>query len=175
MDGSVADGWQGVLEPGERILWQGQPVGGIEWRDLDFRRALFGLLVLVFAAFWTVAAVSAALGEGLVVLVFLAAGLFFAGLGIRLAVGEPLWDAFLRSRTWYTLTDRQAIIATDHLRRRALTAWPIAPDTVITLEDGDPGSVWFARGHRRHPVGFRRIAEPRVVYDHMRRIQRGQA
>lgn len=177
----AAEGWQGLLDPGERILWQGQPDSRIDIRDIEPRRSLFGLAILVFALFWSFSAM-AALADGGPALIFLAAGMFFILLGAREAFGYLLIDAFTRSQTWYTLTDSRAFIATEFLGRRKLRSYPISGQTVLELTDGTPGSVTFTkthmpsrRGSRRRMIGFHRIADARHVYDLMRRIQRGQA
>ena len=40
-------GWQGILDEGEQILWQGQPARGIRFETLDLRqvgKAIFDAL-----------------------------------------------------------------------------------------------------------------------------------
>ena len=171
-------GWEEFLEPGERILWQGQPEASVIWGDIVAPETLAGLV---------------AAGAGLVVLLkagqasLIAAGIgvVFVCFGLSLGIGRLFRDAALRRGTHYTLTDRAAFIATAPGGKRKLARYAIGPETRAKLEDGPPGSVWFAteerqtrgqwRGsksegmyippqtiHRR--VGFRRIAEARKVY-----------
>lgn len=174
----VPAGWEGILEPGEDILWQGRPDGTLDWSTFDLRRALFGTLVMAFAVFWTTAAMSSA-PPGLPRLILPLPGLFFFGLGLRHAGGHMVWNAYRRRHSWYTLTDRRAIIATDLFGRKAMTSKEITFETPLTFAPGDPGSIWFAKAYsqtkqrsRTRHVGFERLPEAREVYDLMRGIQR---
>ena len=60
MSGATAPaGWEGILDPGERILWQGRPVPGIVWRPQQMVTFLFGLAFAGFALFWMLMAATA--------------------------------------------------------------------------------------------------------------------
>ncbi len=174
----AGDAWAGLLEPGERILWQGAPEARVRWEDIEPRRALFGLGITAFALVWMVGAFAAVRSEGPVALALPAVALVFVYQGLKRAGGYLLWDAYERSKTWYTLTDRRAIVAGDALRRRSLRSWPIERDTVLELRDGRdgrPGSVLFARTFGRgksRQLGFVGIAEAREVYRLMLEAQR---
>lgn len=182
-----ASGWDGILEPGETVLWQGQPMGDILWRDMISDRLPIGILFTLFSTVWVFATIwMAASVEGPILLRFLfpVAGLPFLGIGLYMLAGHLWWDAKVRRGTWYTLTDRRAFIATDILGRRKLQSHPITDMAALELVDGTPGDVIF--GHvshsRRRPVtgpdksrnrlvtgsrariGFFRIAEPRKVW-----------
>ena len=148
---------------------------------------VFGLIFAGFALIWMGLAASAG-GY------FWMFGLlhFCVGLGIMLA--GPLGGAFVRRRTWYTLTDRRAFVAT-HLpwRGRTLADYPITPETPITFHDGDLPSIHFAthsgpiisktfamqrRKMRRSYsslIGFERIPDGRHVLSLIRQAQRGQS
>ena len=174
------DGWEGILEPGETVLWQGQPRPGVSFAGLDLRRTLFGILFLGFSLFWVVASASATDDAPLPVqILFPAAGLLFVFQGARLAGGDRLWQAWVRRHTWYTLTNRRALIATEVFGRRGLEAWPITGRNALDLVEGSPGSIFFAdtgrpfgRGRR---IGFEGIDDAREVLALMRRVQRGAA
>jgi hypothetical protein len=172
------EGWEGILEPGETVLWQGQPRPGVSFAGFDLRRTLFGIVFLGFALFWVVGAAGAT-GDAPFLMRFLfpAAGLLFVFQGARLAGGDRLWQAWVRKHTWYTLTSRRALIATEVFGRRRLDAWPITGRNALDLVEGSPGSVFFAdsggpfgRGRR---IGFERIDDAREVLALMRRVQRG--
>lgn len=196
------DGWADFLGPGETILWQGRPEPGFALRDLVGGRTVQGLATIGFALVWMTSARSFAgfsaqvrpdgggLGQH-----FSSFGLIFVAVGLYLAVGVPLWQAVLRRRTWYTLTDRAAYIATDLLGRR-LNRHELRPDLPLQLEDGEPGTVWFAErvthdagGWRgvgdnrryeapsttRQPIGFERIADARAVWRLLGEAIEGQA
>ncbi|MEZ5796022.1 MAG: hypothetical protein R3D63_00080 [Paracoccaceae bacterium] len=188
----VPEGWEGILTPGERILWQGRPEPGIDWRGLVGGRMLFGLVFAGFALFWMAMAFSmtrqAPGGLGLLFPLF---GLPFLLVGVQMAGGHLWLDARRRRGTHYTLTDRAAFVATETGGQRRLERYPLVRGMTVTLDEGAPGNLWFsetlqshrinrttASGHRRivrrsfvtrQRTGFERIAEPRRVWQLMGR------
>jgi len=169
-------GWEGILDQGERIVWQGRPDGAVVFRPASIATFLFGLAFAGFAMFWMV---MAAQGGGL----FWMSGLIHFSVGLGISFGALFWGAFKRRHTWYTLTDRRAFIATNlPLKGKKLKSYPIAEDTVLRLEQSAIPSVWFgkehrdtANGSRRVDVGFERIPDALAVYRQMRDIQKGAA
>lgn len=160
--------WQGVLEDGERILWQGSPMPGIRIESEDLGEALMGVFVMCFALFWMWNAARDS--------VFLALfGTPFLIVGGRKALQGNVIAAYVRSRTWYTLTSRRAIIATDMpIRGRRLTSYPLTPDSVVELVDGDPGSILFGTRFGRRTdrrAGFKLIPEARRVWAMIQRVR----
>ncbi len=181
-------GWEGILGEGETILWQGRPDSAVIWSDVISAQSAFGVVFAGFATFWVVMAAAIGGAGPAVFDLFPLFGLPFVAVGLWMVVGRLLWDAFLRRGTWYTLTDRAAYIATSPLGRRALKSYPLA-QMKLSLDDGSPGSVWFAErvvtrsgswsgsGDDRTwqparswtvPVGFVRIADARRVYAQLR-------
>lgn len=179
---SIPAGWEDLLSPGERILWQGAPDAAVDWSGLFSPTSAFGVAFATFALFWTGMAAALGAGTGAMGWIFPLFGLPFFGVGLFLVFGRLIWDARVRRGTHYTLTTRNGWIATELFGRRRIKPWPVA-EMELELEDGDPGTVWFAkevstydshrvrpgrsRGHRRTsvtPVGFRRIADARKVY-----------
>ncbi len=140
----ASTGWEGLLAPGETILWQGRPVAGIDWRSLWDGRTPFGLIFAGFALFWITMARRMTGDDGGVLSLFPLFGLPFLLVGLYLAFGRLLWEAHARARTHYTLTDRAGFVATELFGRRNLERYPLGPDMRLTLEDGTPGTVWFA-------------------------------
>ncbi len=174
---SVPAGWEGILDAGERILWQGRPAGGIRLRLPLMGGFLFGLAFAGFALFWMIMAASAG-GH------FWMFGLIHFSAGLGVALGPLIYDVIRRRNTWYTLTDRRAFIATDlPLAGRRLASYPIEPDTPIELVGGRPASIHFAETVRREgssrarriPVGFEAIADAPKVMGLIREIQKGAA
>jgi len=169
-------GWEGLLDPGERILWQGRPDGTVVLRPRNIALFLFGLAFAGFALFWMVMAAQAG---GM----FWAFGLIHFSVGLALSFGAIFWSAFRRRHSWYTLTDRRAFIATDlPLKGKQLKSYPITDDTALRYDQGQPASVWFGHEYRRTKngstrvdIGFERISEGDQVYRLMRDIQRGAA
>jgi len=166
-------GWEGILDAGEAIIWQGQPDGRFTFGLRDLVAGLFGFIFAGFALVWM--AVAATAGG-----FFWAFGLIHFSVGAAIAVGGPVWRTYRLRRTWYTLTDRRAFIATDTLTGgRMLETWPITAETTLTLADGSPGAVYFASVMRRInkrdqlvPIGFERIADAPEVLALMRNIQK---
>jgi hypothetical protein len=184
---TAGSGWDGILEPGETILWQGQPVPGIIWRDMINARLPMGIIFTGFSTVWITLAIWMATSIEapiLMRLLFPTFGLPFLGIGLYMLAGHLLWDAMVRRGTWYTLTDRTAFVATDILGRRKLDSFPIATMAPAELIDGNPGDVIFGMAHHGFPdpvamqggpgkrlmirtgatTGFRRITEARTVW-----------
>lgn len=166
--------WASYLDAGEKILWQGQPEAGLNFQIKQPTQHLMGLLFMGFSIIWMRAA-SAADGP------FWMFGLIFFFVGMYNAFGKFFWRAYLRSKTWYTLTDRRAFIATDvPFKGRSLKYYPITDDTVIEYQNTAPANVYFAEEHRntkngsyRVQIGFERVADGDTAYGHIRAIQRG--
>lgn len=168
-------GWDGILDPGETILWQGRPDQSFK---IDFGAifgAVFGLVFAVFALFWMIMAAS--MGAG-----FWMFGLIHFTVGLGLTWKSVFGTTYRRRRSWYTLTDRRAFIATKSWRRgRDLKSYPITASSEITYFDGRFATIFFAReqrvGHkgRRYSVaiGFERITEGDKVMRLIRQVQNG--
>ncbi len=169
-------GWENILDPGQKILWQGRPDGKIALRATNIVMFVFGLAFAGFALFWMVMASQAG---GL----FWTFGLIHFSVGMAMALGALFWGAYVRRRTWYTLTDRRAFIATDvPLRGHNLKSYPVTPAMVLELSPGNPPSVWFdedvnrnKNGTTRKKIGFERIGDGETVYRMIRDIQRQRA
>lgn len=169
----VPAGWDGLLAADEQILWQGRPDQAFHVSWVQVPLAIFGLFFAGFALFWMVMA-SQAGG------VFWMFGLLHFGVGLSIVFSATLLETLTRRGTWYTLTNRNAFIATDlPFKGRGLETYPITPDTRLVLQDGTPGSVIFATEIKRSKnasqsidVGFRRIEDAAHVYHLMRDAQR---
>jgi hypothetical protein len=175
MTAAVPEGWEGILAPGERILWQGRPDGRLTLRSSGAGQLIGGLAFAAMGLVW----MAVALGEGEVLGALM--GLPHVAVGLGLAVGPVFWSAHVRRHSWYTLTDRRAIVATDYWPKgKALRDWPIGPDSPLALMPGTPAGVQVAIEERlrnkrtvRVPVGFERIAEAGHVLALMQGIARG--
>lgn len=169
-----ADDWDGLLDPGEHIIWQGQPSGKVR---LEFE----SVFSVIFMAIWS------GIPIGMIIFVpssiFLIVPPFFAAIGVYFFVGQHFWAAFQRRRTFYTLTDKRAFIARGSFGKRTLDSFPITPDTPLQLDEGRARAVWFGSGpkqamfsnKREHPVGFELLDDPRAIYQLLRNAQRGAA
>ena len=167
---SSLPGWQGILDPDEQILWQGQPDGRFRIEFDSLRESLPGLLMLAFALFWMYQAAQASV-------FFALFGLFFVVLGLRQLLSPVIWPAYLRSRSWYTLTDRRAIVATDvPFKGRRLTSYPIDRTMPLEYVASDPPSILFGppTSRKETRAGFSYIADADRVMAMMRNIQHSQ-
>ncbi|MBA4490548.1 aspartate carbamoyltransferase catalytic subunit [Paracoccus sp. S1E-3] len=166
----VPPGWQGILDEGEQILWQGQPAKGIRFEAPDLRHIVPAIFIICFGLFWMSLAVQANL--------FMAAfGLFVVSSALWQTLGPIVRPAFIRARSFYTLTDRRAIIATDlPYQGRRLTSYPIDRATPLEYLASDPPSILFGppTGDKRPRAGFNYIADADQVMAMMRKIQRSQ-
>ena len=170
------DEWEGILDPGEKVLWQGRPDPGITIRAANVLTLIFGLFFAGFALLWMILASTAG---GL----FWMFGLIHFSVGLGIAFGGIFWEPWKRRHTWYTLTDRRAFIARDMpLRGRTLKSYPITDQTRLEFRDGPPGSIMFdhemrrrKNGHYRVDIGFERIAEASEVMRLMRQVQERQS
>lgn len=179
--------WSEVLEPGERLLWQGRPHQGflIRWSDVPMMAV--GTAFLALSILFMAHAVTAwragdeaggqMVGFGVALIVF----------GLYAVFGPPIGDMLRRQNSAYALTDRRALIETDFMGR-GLTAVPITPDSPVALKPGNPPSAMFtiirrrgftldrllgaARGKGDELAGFDHIEEAEEVVAMMRRIQK---
>lgn len=169
-------GWEGILDPSETILWQGQPDGAVHFSARSLPEIGFGVIFAGFAVFWMSSA--AAMGAPIL---FTAFGLPFVLVGLGVILRSNVLAAFRRRRSFYTLTSRRAIIATQMpWSGRSLKSYPITPANALELdEDGSLGTLTFHRenwrdsdGDRRSTsAGFERIPDGRHVLALMRKIQ----
>ena len=168
--------WDGILAPGERILWQGQPSTRISPRPGQIGESLFGLFFMGFSVIWMRTAYAIAGGP---VWMF---GLIFFFIGSYNVFGKYMWQSYERGHTWYTLSDRNAYIAKDSpLGGRSLASYPITPQTALEFAEGPTSAIYFAtepyrvNGRARTAkVGFENLTEGREVYDKMLAIQKGE-
>lgn len=174
----VPAGWEGILQPGEAILWQGRPDGRIELTPRDLPEIGFGVIFTGFAVFWT----GSAWARGAPIL-FTAFGLPFVLVGLSIMLRSTLIAGLRRRNTWYTLSNRRAFIATDlPLRGRSLQSYPLGRESVLELDQrGDLFTLTFARKRataservgRELPIAFERIADGHKVLSLMRQVQGG--
>lgn len=150
----VPEGWHDVLEPGETILWQGSPDPRIRWGDLFQVTSVLGLIFAGMAWGWLQLVHWMARGmtggtEGLI-LFELVGGLFIA-VGAYMVVGRIFTSAFLRRRTWYTLTDRAAYLATEVFGKRKLRRIGIDEMNLLVNSPAEPDTIWLRRQVSRNP------------------------
>jgi hypothetical protein len=99
-----------VLEPGERLVWVGQPNPRLVfWRHMPL--ALAGLLPLALGMVAVLFYFKGRDSDAVILLIGLAFALF--GLGL---LGSPFFKVRSKRGHWYAVTDRRAIVYTDGAR-----------------------------------------------------------
>ena len=166
------DPWAGILSPNEDILWQGSPEPGFSCGPVQIFGILFGLAFSGFALFWMILAMQA---DGL----FWMFGLIHFTAGLAVIVGNTIWPTYKRRHTFYTLTNKNAFIASNlPIRGKSLKSYPITIHTPIDYQNREYPNIMFAtktvrtkNGSREVPIGFERIADAPTVLAHIRKIQ----
>lgn len=173
---NTLSGWEGILDTDEAIRWQARPDGAVTWQTVTISKVLFGLVFSGFALFWMIMASQAG---GM----FWMFGLIHFCVGIGIGIAPLYWNAYRRRNSWYTLTNKRALIATDMpLQGRKIKSYPITKQTPLELEMLDLGSIYFATKMRHSKnrsyevkIGFERITDAGHVFSLMRDIQKETA
>jgi Bacterial PH domain len=107
------------LSSGERLIWSGQPRGGIRLRASDAFVIPFSILWCGFAIVWEAMALMArAKRDGPTAVVFPLFGVPFVIIGLYFVFGRFIVDARLRRATSYGLTNERVIIVSGLFGRR---------------------------------------------------------
>jgi hypothetical protein len=126
----------------ETVRWTGEPPTGLLWRASDWVMLPFSLMWGGFALFWESMVISA--GAPLVMMLF---GVPFVCLGVYLIVGRFFWDANVRARTRYAVTDRAAYIVVDGFRGAVRRyAGSALNDVRVERKDDGSGTLRFGAG-----------------------------
>ena len=128
------------LEPGrgERIVWTGQPDPRRFFARVDLFLVPFSLLWGSFALYWE-ASVLGWTGSPPAPPVMAAFGIPFVLLGLYFMVGRFIYQAWLKRRTMYALTNRRALILRDAWGP-SVDAIPLTPDLPISTSVRSDGS-----------------------------------
>jgi len=122
------------LDPGERLLWAGQPRQGLRLQTSDFVMIPASLMWGGFAIAWEVMAF--AIGASIF---FKLWGIPFVLVGLYIMVGRFFFDARSRARTFYGLTDRSLLLITGG-RRRMVRRFDLTQLGPISLQEHGDGS-----------------------------------
>ena len=169
------EGWGDILQPGEHVLWQGQPDPSPRLTKPQLPAMLFGLMFSGFAVFW----ITTAMRAGSIWIFGLVH--FFAGL--VMAFGPIFIGPFMATCTWYSLTNRRAFFATRMpFSRPVLNVLDLRPSLGVDFDGDAPGTIRF-RGRAEALVGdrfdsapsFSKLHDARDVFKLIRDIQRGKA
>jgi hypothetical protein len=171
------------LDPGEQLLWHGQPKQGLLLRSSDILMIPFSLLWGGFAIFWE----SAAITNG-APFFFVLWGIPFMLVGLYVIVGRFFVEAAQRSRTYYAVTDERIIILSGIMNRNVKTLnLRSLSDINLTLRSDGRGTItfgpahpmswwyagtWWPRSGKYATPGFEMIEDARAVYVQIRQAQK---
>ena len=128
------------LARGERLIWYGQPLGGIRLRSSDVYLIPFSLMWGGFAFFWEYSVVTARNAP----IFFALWGIPFVAMGLYLIVGRFLYDASRRDSTFYGVTDRRIIIISGSYERKVKSLnLATLPELTLTERTGGLGTITF--------------------------------
>ena len=177
------------LDPGERLLWSGQPRGGVRLRGQDVFLIPFSLLWGGFAIFWEVMATwSVSKSHQPVAYFFPLFGLPFVAIGLYIIFGRFYVDALQRERTFYGVTNDRIIILSGLFSRQSKSL-QLRTLTDVSLTERSDGSGTITFGpvswlganlwgnawpnfHRNVPPAFDLIDNAKQVYNIIRNAQR---
>jgi hypothetical protein len=178
------------LADGEYVLWQGKPPDGIIFRATDIFMIPFSLMWGGFAIFWEATVLGFVYDENEPTSwLFALWGVPFVLVGLYLIFGRFFWDAFVRGRTEYMLTNRRALIATT-IANRKVRSFQLSPAAEVTsseessgagtvvfgsqLQTGKPNLAGPVSGFTGH-FAFERVPRVGDVMSLIARIQSGKA
>ena len=139
------------IPPDETVRWTGEPPTGFLWRTSDWVLVPFSLMWTGGALYCESMVISA--GAPLVMTLF---GVPFVCVGVYLVAGRFLFDANVRARTRYAVTDRAAYIVVSGFRgvvRRY--AGSGLDDVDVTRNDDGSGTLRFGPDPRTTRQGPR--------------------
>ena len=160
----------------ETVRWTGEPPAGLLWRSSDLVLVPFSLMWGGFALFWESMVISA--GAPLIMKLW---GMPFVGVGLYMIVGRFFWDANVRARTRYAVTDRAAYVVVTGFRGsvRRFAGAALGEVRVERKDDGSgtlrfgpdvPGrGRWYgSQTPLTSPNGFEAIRDVDHAYDAVR-------
>ncbi|MDG1069167.1 MAG: hypothetical protein P8P40_12450 [Sulfitobacter sp.] len=165
------DPWDGILEKGETILWQGRPDPVFAMNRDEGIMMLFGLAFSGFAVVWIAIVMASGAWFWLV-------GLIHLSVGICLTLYAVFRDTVARRYSYYTLTTRRAIIGLSYpWTKPSLRKIRITPRTKLSTDHEHTVVFGLPGRSKRHPYPtrapqFSRIDDAEKVYHLMLQIQK---
>jgi len=190
--------FESFLDPGERLLWSGQPKQGVRLQAGDIFMIPFSLMWGGFAIFWEASVLGLTglnhhparpSGNAGGVPLFMALwGIPFVVVGLYMIFGRFFYDAALRRKTWYGITDRRLVVLKS-LFTKNMSSFDYSTLTNLNLVERSDrsGDVLFGTPSpmnafsnsswprsSRYPIvpGFYLLPDARDVYNQIREIQR---
>jgi hypothetical protein len=195
MDG-FGSTFDAFLDPGERLLWSGQPKQGLRFRASDLVQIPFSLFWCGFVVVWETMALQVPLSAAksahhsgtayLVSWLFPLWGVPFLVIGLHMLIGRFFYDAAMRKRTWYALTDQRLIILKGYFST-SVSSFDHASLTNLNLVERTDGTgdilfgtpfaasplqdVPGSRSRRAQVPGFYDLSGARNIYNEIRAAQ----
>lgn len=180
----LVDKFRDELNPGEKIIWTGQPQQGFMLRPADALMIPFSLMWGGFAIFWEFTAVL-----GGAPFFFMLWGIPFVLVGLYMIFGRFFVDTAQRGKTYYALTNERVLIIsglfTQNLKMLKLQ---MLPEINITTSDNGKGTIIFGAadsmgwmyagggfpntGRYNIPPSFEMIDDVKTVYQKIKLLQR---
>jgi hypothetical protein len=180
------------LDPGEKLLWSGQPKQGVRLQPQDVFLIPFSLMWGGFAIFWEATVLGIVhLAPAHAVrqnppLFFSLWGIPFVVVGLYLIFGRFFYDAALRKKTFYAVTDRRLIVL-KNLFGFNLASFDLGSSSNLNINErsdgsgdilfGSPSSLTSLTGSgwpnsRRYAVpGFYLLPNARAIFNMIRDAQ----
>jgi hypothetical protein len=154
IDPDASSKLQTELLPGESILWAGRPNPGAIFHSDDWYLIPFSLLWGGFAIFWEVSVLGYLGNSKGAPSTFMAVwGIPFVVFGQYMIWGRFLYDAWLKRRTYYALTNRRVLILQEGWKRKTNSTHLVTIPS-IEREGSYTGTLWF--GPKYPLLGSRR-------------------
>jgi len=144
------------LGSGEKLLWSGSPLQGIRLRKSDMATIPFSILWGGFAIFWEAMAIKT--GGPIFMRLW---GIPFVAVGLYMMFGRFIYDAKLRERTCYGVTNQRCLIISG-LFGHTVKSINLRTITDLSLEQKSDGSgtIIFGPAERGGPMRSWRLASP---------------
>jgi hypothetical protein len=181
---NLSDKFRDELNPGERIIWSGQPQQGFILRAADIFMIPFSLMWGGFAFFWEFSVVSS--GAPLFAMIW---GIPFVLVGIYIIFGRFFIDMAQRNKTYYALTNERVIILSGLFNQNTKTLdLKKLPEINISTKGNGKGTITFGASHPmawmysgsgypnmgRYNIApsFEMIDDVKMVYQQVKRLQK---
>jgi hypothetical protein len=181
---NTVDIFRDELNPGERIIWTGQPQQGFLFRPADIFLIPFSLIWGGFA----IVLESAAISQG-APFFFTIWGIPFVLVGLYFIAGRFFVDKAQRSKTFYALTNERVIIVSGFINQnvKTLNLKTLSEINVSTKRNGSgtitfgathpmswlyTGGGWPTMGRYHSAPSFEIIEDAKKVYQQVKRLQR---
>jgi hypothetical protein len=150
--GVISDSIQRQLDPGERVLWAGQPKQGLLLRGSDAFVIPFSFLWGGFAFFWEWSVIQSGAP-----LLFVLWGVPFVLVGIYIVVGRFFVESWQRSTTHYAVTNERVLIV-DGLRKTTVRNAQLSGLADMSLSEHANGAGTITFGPNATPAMFRSLS-----------------